>query len=63
MSSEPTGHLIAEGLNFPEGPAFDSRGRLWIVELKGGNLAFLEHGKLMRISVGGEPNGILDAVA
>jgi gluconolactonase len=50
--------ILAEGLNFPEGPAFDSRGRLWIVELKGGNLAFLEHGKLTRIPVGGEPNGI-----
>lgn len=51
-------HLLAEGLNFPEGPAFDRRGRLWLVELKGGNLAFLENGKLTRIPVGGEPNGI-----
>jgi gluconolactonase len=50
--------LLAEGLNFPEGPAFDRRGRLWFVELKGGNLAFLENGKLTRIPVGGEPNGI-----
>ena len=50
--------LLAEGLNFPEGPAFDRRGRLWFVELKGGNLAFLENGKLTRIQVGGEPNGI-----
>jgi gluconolactonase len=50
--------LLAEGLNFPEGPAFDQRGRLWFVELKGGNLAFLEEGKLTRIPVGGEPNGI-----
>jgi gluconolactonase len=58
MSSQLTGHVLAEGLNFPEGPAFDSQGRLWIVELKGGNLAYLENGKLTRIPVGGEPNGI-----
>jgi gluconolactonase len=50
--------LLAEGLNFPEGPAFDRRGRLWFVELKGGNLAFLKDGELTRIPVGGEPNGI-----
>ena len=50
--------ILAEGPNFPEGPAFDRRGRLWLVELKGGNLAFLENGKLTRIPVGGEPNGI-----
>jgi gluconolactonase len=53
-----THRLLAEGLNFPEGPAFDQRGRLWFVELKGGNLAFLEEGKVTRIPVGGEPNGI-----
>ena len=58
MSYQLTGHVLAKGLNFPEGPAFDSQGRLWIVELKGGNLAYLENGKLTRIPVGGEPNGI-----
>jgi hypothetical protein len=63
MSPEPTGHLIAERLNFPEEPAVDSRGRLRIVELKGENLAYLEHGKLTRISVGARLNGILDAAA
>jgi gluconolactonase len=53
-----THRQLAGGLNFPEGPAFDQRGRLWFVELKGGNLAFLEEGKVTRIPVGGEPNGI-----
>ncbi len=50
--------LLAEGLDFPEGPAFDRRGRLWFVELKAGRLAFLENGKITRVPVGGEPNGI-----
>jgi gluconolactonase len=58
QSAIPSPSLLAEGLHFPEGPAFDRRGRLWLVELKGGNLAYLENGRLTRIPAGGEPNGI-----
>lgn len=25
--------ILASGLNFPEGPAFDSKGNLWCVEI------------------------------
>lgn len=50
---------MAEGLKFPEGPAFDHRGRLWFVELQGGNLAFWAKGEITRVAVGGEPNGIV----
>ena len=31
MSLEQTSHLLAEGLNFPEGPAFDPSGSLGLV--------------------------------
>ena len=50
--------VLAEGLRFPEGPAFDSRGRLWLVELKGAGLAWWQDGRLTRVPVGGAPNGI-----
>ncbi len=50
--------VLAQGLDFAEGPAFDNQGRLWFVELKAGNLCFLENGCLRRVPVGGEPNGI-----
>lgn len=49
--------VLAEGLRFPEGPAFAPDGSLWCVELKGGNLCRFD-GTLMRIPTGGEPNGI-----
>ncbi len=50
--------LLATGLDFPEGPAFDSTGALWLVELKGGNLLRWESGRVERIPTGGTPNGI-----
>lgn len=50
--------LLAEGLQFPEGPAFAADGSLWAVELKGGNLVQLKDGRLHRFPVGGGPNGI-----
>jgi gluconolactonase len=53
-----TPQILAEGLAFPEGPAFAPDGSLWLVELKGGNLCRWSDGTLSRISVGGEPNGI-----
>lgn len=51
--------VLAEGLRFPEGPAFDSAGRLWAVELQAGALVRLDRdGGLRRFEVGGMPNGI-----
>ncbi len=50
--------ILAEGLRFPEGPAFDSKGKLWAVELKGEALICLDRGVLTRIQVGGRPNGL-----
>jgi gluconolactonase len=50
--------ILAEGLSFPEGPAFAADGTLWAVELKGGCLLKWRDGELKRVPVGGEPNGI-----
>jgi len=58
MKSTSSIEILATGLAFPEGPAFDSLGTLWCVELKGGNLVRFEQGRLERIPTGGEPNGI-----
>lgn len=51
-------HILAEGINFPESPAFDRHGRLWCAELKSGNLCLLRGKEIKRFPVGGEPNGI-----
>ena len=50
--------ILADGLAFPEGPAFAPDGSLWAVELKGGNLVHCQAGQLNRFWVGGAPNGI-----
>lgn len=58
-SDEPAREIIlADGLNFPEGPAFDQKGRLWFVELKAGIIACYEDGHVRRFEAGGTPNGI-----
>ncbi len=49
---------LAQGLRFPEGPAFAADGALWCVELKGGGLCRWRDGALSRVAIGGEPNGI-----
>jgi len=54
----PECEILAEGLAFPEGPAFALDGALWLVELKDGTLCRWAAGTLSRVSVGGEPNGI-----
>jgi gluconolactonase len=54
----PEVRVLAEGLGFPEGPAFDSKNRLWFVELHAGNLCCLEGDQLTRTPTGGSPNGL-----
>ena len=49
---------LLSGLAFPEGPCFAGDGSLWMVELKGGQLVRYRDGRVDRIPVGGEPNGI-----
>lgn len=50
--------ILAEGLNFPEGPAFDQNSDLWCVEMKAGNLIYVRDGKVTRILSGGKLNGM-----
>jgi gluconolactonase len=50
--------VLAEGLRFPEGPAFAADGSLWVVEMKGEGLVQYKDGSLKRFHVGGSPNGI-----
>lgn len=50
--------VLADGLAFPEGPAFAPAGALWCVELKGGALVRVGERGPERIAVGGEPNGL-----
>lgn len=51
--------VLADGLDFPEGPAFDPAGDLWCVEMRAGRLARRRpDGRLERFEVGGAPNGI-----
>jgi gluconolactonase len=61
MSASPAREpvILAEGLRFPEGPAFDAEGGLWCVEMRGAALVRLHAaGALQRFEVGGAPNGI-----
>jgi len=51
--------ILAEGLRFPEGPAFDENGNLWFVEIQGGNLSRWDGRALERIPVDGTPNGLV----
>ncbi len=53
-----TMNILADHLDFPEGPLFDVQGRLWAVEMKAGNLLRLEASGLRRFGVGGAPNGL-----
>jgi gluconolactonase len=50
--------VLASGLDFPEGPAFDPQGNLWCTELLGGNLVRWQEGEIERIPVDGRPNGL-----
>ena len=51
--------ILADGLRFPEGPAFDPDGNLWCVELKGASLVcWTGQARCERKAVGGAPNGL-----
>lgn len=52
--------IFLENLNFPEGPALDSKGNIWFVELLGGNVCRADkNGNVHRYAIeGGKPNGI-----
>ncbi|QBQ40980.1 SMP-30/gluconolactonase/LRE family protein [Sphingobacterium psychroaquaticum] len=49
---------LIEGLNFPEGPAYDKKGAIWLVEKEAGNLIYYNNKVTERIFVDGHPNGI-----
>lgn len=50
--------VLAEALEFPEGPAFAPDGALWCVEMNAGRLFRLADGMQGRLDVGGRPNGL-----
>jgi len=51
--------ILIEELNFPEGPAVDSKGNIWFVEQKAGNIVCLSKQNILkRYSTNGSPNGI-----
>jgi len=51
--------VLAEGLSFPEGPAFDRDGHLWCVEMTAGTLwQRTVQGEIRSRFVDGRPNGI-----
>jgi gluconolactonase len=51
--------VIAEGLVFPEGPAFDRAGNLYVVELRAGRVSCIapDGAKRVLANPGGSPNG------
>jgi len=50
--------VILEGLDEPDGIAFDPTGRLWCAEKGAGYLVRFDEGKMSRVSVGGAPAGL-----
>jgi gluconolactonase len=58
MSHRPV-HLFAEGFKFPEGPAFDSAGNLFAVNVKTGDISKISPAGQVKtfVNTGGAPNG------
>lgn len=55
-----TVRVLAEGLQFPEGPAFDKYGNLWCVEQEGeGLFCRRTDGTTKRLYTGGRPNALV----
>ena len=52
-------HVLAEGLQFPESPAFDAAGNLWCAEQTGeGLFCRYTDGRTKRVRTGGKPRGL-----
>lgn len=52
--------VLANGLRFPEGPAFDGDGNLWCVEQEGeGLFCRYADGRTKRVYTGGRPNALI----
>ncbi|MGJ7033493.1 hypothetical protein [Niabella hirudinis] len=49
---------LINNIAFPEGPAFDREGTIWLVEKEAGNLICYKDNQWYRYFVGGAPNGI-----
>ncbi len=55
---DPSIELIADGFEFPEGPAFDADGVLYVTQLRNGWIARLDNGTWKQyVHSGGGPNG------
>lgn len=54
-----TPRVVASGLRFPEGPAFDRAGNLYVVEIQGGQVSRIRPGGGVEVfaKCGGGPNG------
>jgi len=53
-----TRHLLATGLEFPEGPTHLGAERVAFVEIRGGRVSLYDHGSVQAIAAtGGGPNG------
>lgn len=50
--------VLADGLSFPEGPAFTPDEALWWVEIEGGRLGRWRDGRVDTVATGGRPNGL-----
>lgn len=50
--------ILLKEINFPEGPAIDNTGKIWLVEKESGNLISIDNQQVERYKVGGHPNGI-----
>ncbi|GGH30258.1 SMP-30/gluconolactonase/LRE family protein [Sphingobacterium alkalisoli] len=51
-------NVLLDNIAFPEGPAFDKNGRIWLVEKEAGNLISIDSEGIKRYQTNGNPNGI-----
>src|SRR5262249_23466827 len=58
VSGMPSLRILADGLEFPEGPVLLGRDRIAFVQIRGQRVSLYEHGAVRTIAVtGGGPNG------
>ncbi len=50
-------NILLKDLDFPEGPCFDAKGRLWCTEILSGNLVCYDQGEIYCYHVGEKVNG------